>query len=423
MGAKFSARNDILRTVAIAVVAVAIPLYSAVTYDVNGETSFGRWLAVHVLMAELVLVLLAVASGWRPLASMKAMPRHLRLALGIWIAGATIATVSSSVVETSLLFQSMWMLHITFAIALWAMLDGAWRDWRRALLLAFTGGLLLHSLGLYIVAFVVVGRPDLSFEFYSFGMSNPRLYVFIADALLGLGLGLFITATSRRESTAFAIAVFAAYCLFAWTGGRASFGVSLLLPLIVVFLSGWRNWKALLVCYTSAAVAYPLSLFTVPDHRVFGFKSVLGRAIPSRDPEPNFDYSSARIDIWETVLRKSANEPVFGHGQIFIPQYWGNISAGRFVVEPHNAFVQIAYHWGLVGLVALVLAVGPFLFTIRRRLSTEPGIALPAFAVLLALAISSMLDGVYFFTVPLFINAVMLAILATVPATPAQVGR
>ncbi len=422
MGAGIIARGEVLRTAAVATVALAIPLYSVLSYDAGGQTSTGRWLAVHLLVAELVAVVVAAAAGWRPLRTLQALPRHMQAALGVWLAGATIATALADPVETSVLFQSMWLLHILLALALWSMLGGPWREARRPLLVAFTGGLMLHSLGLYVVAFVVVGRPDLSFEYYSFGMSNPRLYVFIADALLGLGLGLFITARSRRESVAFSGAIFAAYCLFAWSGGRASFGISLLLPVIIVAIVGWQHWKALAVCYISAAGAYLLSLVLTPDHQFFGFKSVIGRIASEQQIGSSMGYSSDRVHIWTEVLARSLDKPLFGHGQIFIPPISGAETKTMLVLEPHNAIVQFAYHWGLVGFVALALAVIPFLPSLRARLRAEPDIALPAFAVLLALAISSMLDGVYFFTVPLFINAVMLAVLATVTVRPAHVG-
>lgn len=422
MGAGNTAKSDALRVAAIATIALAVPLYSALTYDVNGQTSSGRWLAVHILIAEIVAVIVALTAGWRPWNSLRAMPRQLKWALGLWLTGATIATVLADPAETSILFQAMWLLHILFALAIWGMFVGPWRDARRLLLLAFTAGLMLHSLGLYLVAYVIVGRPDLSFEFYSFGMSNPRLYVFIADALLGLGLGLFLTARSPRESLAFAVAIFAAYCLYAWSGGRASFGVSLLLPLLVVSVAGWHQWKALVVCYGSAAMAYPLSLLAAPDHQFFGFKSVLGRIASNPQVNSELGYSSDRMRIWTEVLQNSLEKPVFGHGQVFIPPISGANTKTMLVLEPHNAIVQIAYHWGLVGFVAVALAALPFLPTLKGRLRAEPEIALPAFAVLLALAISSMFDGSYFFTVPLFINAAMIAMLATVPPRPTQVG-
>ena len=399
---------------AFIVMAVIVPIYAVASFEGTMETSVSRWLALHIVIAEAVVVVLAVFAGWRPINSWKELPAHVRIAIALWLTVATIATICSSDVPFSATFQSFWIIHGLFAWALWAMLSTKWRAMQLPLLVYFSLSLLLHSLAVYFVAWVLLGPNLADWEPYMVGATNPRLYIFYASTLLGIGLGFLIARQNRAFWFLAFLLIFASYHLFAWSGGRASFGVSLMLPLIVAILARKLGKRIILTSFGFAAVAFPLSLLTAPEHPWFGFKSIIGRI--SIDKGPN-EYASGRLEIWIKLLEESLRKPVFGHGQV------GGLSSilegvQGFPVNPHNALVHIAHAWGGVGLLAFAIGLFPFIPTIRVRLCAQPSVAWPAFIALLGLAGTSLLDGTLFYNQPLFFTALSIAILASVPTTP-----
>lgn len=117
------------------------------------------------------------------------------------------------------------------------MLSTKWHAMQLPLLVYFSISLLFHSFVVYFVAWILL-RPNLAdWEPYMVGTTNPRLYVFYASTLLGIGLGFLITAQNRAFLLFATLLIFAAYHLFAWSGGRASFGISVIMPLVVAILS------------------------------------------------------------------------------------------------------------------------------------------------------------------------------------------
>ncbi len=371
-----------------------------------------RWLALYLIAAETAVLGLAIVSGWRPVAEWNELPLNIRVAGSLWLAVASLATAFSSDVVYSATFQVFWIVHGLFAWALCAMLTTRWRCIRDSLLAYFSLGLLLHSAGVYFVAWVLLGPNLDDWQRYSFGITNPRLYVFYAAALLGIGLGSLVSARNRSTWLLGIFLTFAAYHLFAWAGGRASFGTSLLVPVLVTALAPKRWKRVASIAIPAAVLAFPLSLLTAPTHPIYGFKSVLGRI--GGDAIDN-EYSSGRFEIWARMLRQSLEKPIFGHGQIGNLDLVGE-SSKDVVLNAHNFFVHIVHAWGLMGLVILAVGLFPFTATIRARLDAQPSVAWPAFVMLLALAVTSLLDGTLFYNQPLFFLALGVAVLASVPA-------
>ena len=393
-------------------IASSVPFYAAFSFEGTVEISVSRWLALYLVAAEMVVVGLAAVSGWRPATEWKELPGHIRMAVTLWLAVASVATAFSSHFAYSATFQLFWIVHGLFAWALCAMLRSKWRGIRESLLVYFSFGLLLHSAGVYLVAWILLGPSVDEWQRYSFGTTNPRLYVFYAAALLGLGLGFLVSARNRATLLLAVILTFAAYHLFAWAGGRASFGTSLLLPVLVAALAP-TQWKRLAsVAIPGALLMFPLSLLTAPKHAIYGFKSIIERlGADAIDDE----YSSGRFEIWERMLKQSVEKPIFGHGQIGTLDLIDDSSKGM-ALNAHNFFVHIVHAWGLLGLVVFAVGLLPFVPTIRARLDAQPAIAWPSFALLLALALTSLLDGTLFYNQPLFLCALGFAVLASVPS-------
>lgn len=404
---------------AFLVMAFIVPVYAVASFEGTMETSVSRWLALHIVIAEAVVVVLAVFAGWRPINSWKELPAHVRIAIAMWLIVASIATTFSSDFHFSATFQAFWIIHGLFALALWAMLSTKWRAMQLPLLVYFSVSLLFHSLVVYFVTWVLLGPNLVDWEPYMVGTTNPRLYIFYAVALLGIGLGFLIAARSRAIWFFAFLLVFASYHLFAWSGGRASFGVSLMLPLTVAILARKCGKRIILTSFGCAAVAFPLSLLTAPEHPWFGFKSIIGRIAISGAPN---EYTSNRLEIWTRILEESLKKPIFGHGQT------GGLNLIQeglvgMPVHPHNSLVHIVHAWGGLGLLAFAIGFLPFAPSIQARLNTQATVAWPAFVTLLGLGGASLLDGTFFYNQSLFFTALSIAILASVPATPKSAAK
>lgn len=399
---------------AFALIALAVPIYAVSSYEGTVETSVERWLSFYLIGTELAVITLAIFSGWRPIKTWIALPKYIRAALVIWVTTASFATVFSSNSSISAVFQFFWVVHGAFCLALWSMAISKWHGIQGPLIFYFAIGMIFHSICVYFVAWFILGPGVEEWQRYSVGTTNPRLYVFYADALLGIGLGLLIVAR-RPVIWFFAIGMtFAAYHLFAWSGGRASFATSLLIPaLLAIFArSAWK--RIIIVSFTCAVVAFPLSLITAPAHDIYGFESVIGRIAVHTAVD---EYSSGRFDMWARMLAQGFEKPIFGQGQIGTLDLPKNVHSNfGHAAHAHNALVHIFHAWGALGLVAFGIGLFGSLASIRARLNADPLVAWPAFIALSALAVTSSLDGTLFFNQPLFFCATFIAILASVPA-------
>lgn len=404
--------------IAFVLLIIVVPVYAASSYQGTvGEVSYARWLGGFIVLTEAAVVILAFLAGWRPMESWKMLPKYTRFALLLWLAVASIATAFSSHVAFSATFQLFWIIHGLFAWALWSMLTTKWAAMGQPLLIYFSLALLLHSLFVYFVAWVLLGLDLEQWEPYCVGTTNPRLYIFYAAALLGLGLGLLVAARNRLIWILAIILTFAAYHLFAWSGGRASFGTSLLVPLLLAMLAR-KKWKRIVtVAITCAIIAFPLTLITAPSHDWFGLNAIIGRIFDNSFGAAENEYSSGRFQLWTLMLSQSFESPIFGHGQIGTLQLPPKtFPIFGFALHPHNAVVHIFHAWGGMGLIAFGAGLLPFLYTIRARLEAQPLVAWPAFVSLLALAATSMFDGTLFYNQPLFFCALFIAMLSSVPA-------
>lgn len=238
-------KNDRSSVIALWLIASAVPVFAVSSFEGTVHISTGRWLALYLIGGEAAVVVLALFSGWQPIQDWRGLPANVRIALSLWSVVVCIATGYSSDVAYSGTFQAFWIVHFLFAWALWSMLKTRWRAIQVALPVYLSIGLLLHSLGVYFVAWAVLGPNLEEWERYSFGTTNPRLYIFYASVLLGLGLGFLVAARDRVVWLLAIILTFAAYHLFAWSGGRASFGTSLVMPFLLAALA--KKWKRILL--------------------------------------------------------------------------------------------------------------------------------------------------------------------------------
>lgn len=401
-------------------IAIALPLYAVTSYDGTVAVSAGRWFATPLLAIECVVIMLCFAAGWNPLATISTLPRYARAGLALWLFGASLSSTLAARPEAAWLMQGMWILHGVFAIALCSHLAGPWREARMALVAALGLGLLLFSATVYGVAALRGSDLGTPWEAFSVGVVNPRHYVFYAAPLLGLAVAFLATARGRGATLVAAVAVFSAYHLLAWSGGRNAMGVALLFPLAFTLIVRCRWRMVLVTCFASALIAYPLTLVTAPDRPIYGFgaisQKISGKAYAQAAGPA--DYSSGRTALWATSLEMIAERPVTGHGQSqfdLVLERSGVEHHAVPVSHPHNAALQFLYDWGILGTGGLVLMAVPFLLGLPRRLQTAPGATIPACAALLALAMTCALDGTLFFNAPLFLTATLLAVLASAP--------
>ena len=125
--------------------------------------------------------------------------------------------------------------------------------------------------------------------------------------------------------------------------------------------------------------------------------------------------SKVRLVLWEDVLAAVSTRPLLGFG----PEgYQTSGCCAPATVQAHNALLQVAVEFGLLGLLAFLWLVRATIVNAMARLWTQKqgGLVVnQAQALIVAMMVSliafSMVDGIFYHVVPLLIFSILCALL------------
>ena len=387
------------------------PLYAALTFDLDQKSSIMRVLGTPVLAIEWALIALAFLGGFRPLPAIKALPRPVSWALGIWAVFATTAAFTAVERAPALIFLFLSATHVLTAFALYDRFAASWQAQRKAALLALATGIAIFAAMAHL--FALLGQGTASFDWMLFGMgvSNVRHLGFYAVALAGLGMGM-LAATRAEARWLPAAAVAAAGIYFAaWTGGRSPFVAIFVVAAIITAIMGTRGrWKVAGALAALVAIMMPLTYATAPGSEFYGLENIIGRT--TIEAEAKSPSVGRRTDMWSQTAEKIAERPFIGHGQ---NNWQSQVPASyNHNAHPHNAVMQVLFDWGIPGALALLAIAMMGLMRLPGWIAADRTLALPALGALAALGVMSMTDGVLFFVFPQFVIAICVAVLASI---------
>jgi O-antigen ligase len=297
-------------------------------FSVAAYGEFGLW-----IVSFLVLLLISLRS-----------PRYLRHAFSAqyrWVSVLSVFCMVSTVQSPQPLYCMAWAFKLCLVVWLLAICHTLMRD--SCDLIVFIKATFWACL-FYLVVEVYLGfaNPASAFEGGRFGQSSNSLSV-IAGAVLILSLAL------RRvmgSICSFSVSLFAASIMIL-AGGKAGI-VSGALSAMVFYLTKNKVGSAVALLVGIVCLGLVLSMFTP-----------LGSYFDAYANEGGADTLTGRTDLWFAALPLIRQHLILGHGYLSsrfaAPQLdWGRPGARWEADHMHNAFLDIVYNNGLVGL-SLVL--------------------------------------------------------------------
>ena len=318
---------------------------------------------------------------------------------------------ASSQVPSALVFAPSWVIHILFLLALVAFFKDVGLEqsdvvWTALGLTAF----------LHVCAFLIALAlwPDEIRRMNLPVVANVRtLTYFLMPAATVMGV-LFVT---RLEKALSSVLLFAGAAFFIiYTGSRAATTGVIVGWLAAGAYCAWFRQKiqinrtlvlfAVLVFLVILAESLPpLPWGTIVD-RWF-------EALSATGPE----FSSGRNEVWPRAMKAISQNWVWGYGpalQNEIPHQTPWPDRSNVIYQPHNIGLQLLLHWGLLGTLILALTIFSFSANIFYALRNEPALAIPPFAILVAMLTQALVDGNLFYPFSVVVAIIAFAMLEAI---------
>jgi O-antigen ligase len=391
-------------------VALAPAIMAITTWTPGGYFSvplyFWRFLAPPVIAIEMITIALAWTAGFRPIATISALPPRIALAIAA-LAAIDVGTALFVAVERdqALMRSTMTLTHLLFGLAA-AFLFTRYRfgAWRRLWWMLATGGALYAAL---LAAYVASIANPLGFDWQHFGLGvvNIRHASFYVAGAGALALG--IAATEARPRLRWLATGMLVMCCaqFFWSGSRAPL-ISLLATsvLALALIPAVQTLKLPVALGVGMIGGALISLIHVPPNAPgYGLIRIAG----SRTAGTADEMASGRLDLWLGGLRATLQRPIFGHGE---SQYITIVpEAQRIFYHPHNAVIQALVQWGGAGALIFVFLAGAAWWRLFTGVRATGIRSVPVFMAINMFAIYAMFDGILFFVYPSMIVAFLLA--------------
>lgn len=414
-----AARPSLLLILSFLLVAFAPAIFALCTWNTGLPEGRGflesqvRYFGLPILGAELFVVIVAMAAGFAPARTVRAMPRWVQAALlSLVVIAFGTALLAAPQPILAMLRTCMSALHLLFGLAA-AWLIGAYHPaLRTSFWPMIVAGLAAYAL--ILCAFVASIADWRAFDWFYFGlgMIHIRQVGFYSAVGAAAALGLAAIRPGARNYLLWVGAAALLLALSFWSGTRGSliavlgaFGAGLLV------LPGLRTMRACSALIAANAAGAALSLIPASPHPLFGLWRIFS----------NYDgldeASSGRIAMWLDTLRAIGERPWFGYGE---GQFRLVVSQSQGVYNhPHNSLLQIALQWGGVGLACALAIAGSIAWRICSVARRDPELT-PALLVAAALAVFSLYEGTLFHPYPIMMLALAIAFLLGRPVSPAS---
>jgi O-antigen ligase len=395
--------------IACLLVALAPAIMAVTTWTPDGYFSaplyFWRFLAPPVIAIEMIAIAIAWASGYRPLATILALPGWIAAMVGALVVidvGDALFVAPDRAVAT--MRSAMTLVHLLFGFAILHMLRVRGFHDYRALWWSLLGGAALY-VAIMIVFVLSIAQPQ-RFDWMHFGLGVVNIRHAGFYAVVGAAVAFGLAATEPRSSRYWLAVAGATLCCaeLCWSGSRAPLlallASSVVSAALIPALRTLRLPLALIIAYAGGAA---LSLLHTPPLGIYG----LLRMLHSGGEASANAVTSGRVDLWGGSFRALLDRPLFGHGEAqFITVV--RESQGIFY-HPHNALLQAVVQWGGVGTALFVVLAAILWWRLLMGVRRAGVRAAPAFIAVNVFIVYAMFDGVLFFVYPMMIVAFLFA--------------
>ena len=181
-----------------------------------------------------------------------------------------------------------------------------------------------------------------------------------------------------------------------WSGTRGSLLAIAAAPAAALVLFRFYRWRRILFSTAAAfLLAVPLSMAALPESPLYGLARLADSFEPQKVEEVGL--ATGRVEHWKYAAGKIAERPLFGHGT---SQYQAVRQDPLNYNHPHNALLQVAFDWGLVGAALFFGLLGALLWRGHRAAAAAPREALPAWLCAVSLLTIGLYDGALYYPYP-----------------------
>ena len=390
-------------------IAAAPVIFAVVSWDAEGIQDAPRgWLRLMgapIVGVELFVIAYALHRGLRPIQTLIHAPSWVNAALAGLAAVAFWTTVLVAIEPLwSLIRTGLWVVHLFFGVSVWHLARYSPPSVRRSIWPAVVIGLCAYAA--ILALFVAVSHPP-QFNWMYFGLAVTNIRQVGVFSVVGAAAALALSAyaADRRTSLIAATAAAVLLALSFWSGTRGSL-VALWASFAVGghFFRKLRTISAWVTVIGGSLAGAAVSLLGSTPSPSFGVARLA--ASGTTDIEA---FGSGRLALWRGAWDAIVERPFFGYGE---GQFrWTVPEALGAYNHPHNILLQLAFQWGFIG-TFLFLGLAAFvgwrcLDRLRGGRNTDAAASL----VLCSLVIMSMYDGTLFYSYPLMMVAMSLALI------------
>jgi hypothetical protein len=331
---------------------------------------------------------------------LKSLPLLIKVTIFIWIVFATMASLlpmQNNII--SLISMSRYILHGFFFAALFHMLSYE-KDLNKTNLLQTISIGMFSYISLLLIFCLTVPDPvkfDWVIRMPSATNIRQIANLIAIPAAAPIALLLFGKKSHQPQST---VIIFCIIMFIAWSGSRtALLAIVLSIFAALIFVRTIPKIMSLTLLIASILMGLVTSLFLPIPSPAFGLLRIFDRM------QDTDNLSSGRVQFWFDTVTEISKRP-WGYGS---GRFRNNMNElyGTDLNHPHNLILQFTYDWGIFGAAAILTLLACLLWTIWKKAPSDPLTGFAAAAGLLTLCAISMVDGAFFYPLPI-ISAIIL---------------
>ena len=402
-------RGPVAPVLAGLLIAAAPVVFALATWDVtNLHSPIRAWMRFYgapVIAIEILVIICALFSGFQPLRMLRAAPAWAQATLVVLITVAFCSAFVAAPDEGTAVGRTfLWLIHLLFGLGFAHLVRRCEPFFSRHFWPAVVVGLCGYVVLLMFFVWMIPDPATFGWAHLRLAVVNIRQVGFYSAVGAAAALGLSFFQSRWILYIAWGAAASLLLAISFWSGTRGSIlAVWIACLAAMVWYPPLRTLFAIGTVAACNAIGAVLSLVhSVPDSH-YG----MARLAVSAATRTAEDFSSGRLSQWLGAVRAVRERPLFGYGEsqfrLIVPESMGAYN------HPHNAVLQIALQWGVVGTVCFGALAGLVLWWCHLAVREGRKEDLPPFLVLVSLLAMSLYEGTLYHTYPIMMIAVSIA--------------
>jgi len=358
--------------------------------------------ALPVVVAELVVIVIALRSGMLSGLRRSPLPLATIIALGVWLAiGIGTSLFVAPAPAISIRWTLHWAIHLAFGFSVAYLAGRAFKI--RDLVTFYLAGFVVYVV-LFLIFVVTAWNLRTDWVFNLPAAIHIRHVGIYAAAMTGMGIGAMASERGRTAQASLIAVTTIGFALGAWSGSRGMLlSVSAATVLAAAVIPAMRRPRVLVTAALCLVVGIlAIASLPVPDSHMWG----LGREVAATTQH---EVTTGRIQIWKNVIHAIARRPVFGYGRGQMPIVAPFFGMG----QPHNYILQILLSSGVAGLACAVVVAFVYLRCALPVLRDQGERLAAPFTGMMSVLALSMIDAAMFHVMPVSIFAACAGMIAS----------